>query len=57
MGDAAGQRRKLIVFSEHRDTLNFLEGEIVGYLGKPEAVAHIHGGTPREDARWSRPSS
>jgi SNF2 family DNA or RNA helicase len=50
MRDEAGRQRKLILFSEHRDTLNYLHGKIVGLLGNPEAVAIIHGGTPR-DAR------
>ena len=27
MFDSAGGRRKLIVFTEHRDTLNYLVGE------------------------------
>src|SRR5690606_36713419 len=32
-----GEPRKLIVFSEHRDTLNYLEGKIRTLLGRPDA--------------------
>jgi superfamily II DNA or RNA helicase len=46
-----GEPRKLIVFSEHRDTLNYLEGRIKTLLGKPEAVVSIHGGIRRDDRR------
>ncbi|MBM1143828.1 DUF3883 domain-containing protein [Alcanivorax sp. ZXX171] len=46
-----GTRRKLIIFTEHKDTLNYLVGRIGGMLGKPEAVITIHGGTNRDDRR------
>ena len=46
-----GEPRKLIVFTEHRDTLNYLEGKIRTLLGRPEAVVWIHGGVRREDRR------
>src|SRR5690554_7282950 len=46
-----GTRRKLIIFTEHKDTLNYLVGRIGGMLGKPEAVITIHGGTSRDDRR------
>jgi len=49
--DASGEARKLIVFSEHRDTVNYLEGRIRTLLGKPEAVVTIHGGIRREERR------
>src|SRR5262249_42260445 len=49
--DAAGRRRKLIIFSEHRDTLNYLRGKIAGVLGNPDAIVTIHGGTPRDERR------
>lgn len=48
MRDAAGNRRKLIVFTEHRDTLNYLKARIGGVLGDP-AVITIHGGVNRDD--------
>jgi superfamily II DNA or RNA helicase len=46
-----GRRRKLIVFTEHRDTLDYLTGRIRDLLGRPEAVVTIHGGTPRDERR------
>ena len=49
--DAAGRQRKLIVFSEHRDTLNYLHAKIAGVLGNPEAIVTIHGGTHRDERR------
>ncbi|MGH8933131.1 MAG: helicase-related protein [Egibacteraceae bacterium] len=51
MFDAHGHRRKLIIFSEHRDTLSYLVGKIQGLLGRAEAVVSIHGGVPREERR------
>ncbi len=47
----AGHRRKLIIFTEHKDTLNYLRGRITGLLGNPDAVIHIHGGVNRDDRR------
>jgi SNF2 family DNA or RNA helicase len=44
-------QRKLIIFTEHRDTLNYLADRIRGLLGKFEAVTMIHGGVHREDRR------
>ncbi|WP_233266803.1 helicase-related protein [Tomitella fengzijianii] len=44
---ADGAPRKLIVFTEHRDTLDHLATQIEGLLGRPDAVLTIHGGTPR----------
>jgi ERCC4-related helicase len=44
MMEAGGTRRKLIVFTEHRDTLNYLVEKLRTYLGKSEAVVAIHGG-------------
>ena len=49
--NAPGEPRKLIVFTEHRDTLNYLEGKIRTVLGRPGAVVSIHGGVRREDRR------
>jgi SNF2 family DNA or RNA helicase len=43
--------RKFIVFSEHRDTLNYLQQKIAGVLGTPEAIVTIHGGTQRDERR------
>ncbi len=51
-----GQRRKLVIFTEHRDTLQYLMNKISNLLGKPEAVIDIHGGLPR-DVRRDRQAS
>ena len=48
MFDAEGHRRKLVIFTEHRDTLNYLEERIRTMLGQVEAVVSIHGGLNRE---------
>ncbi len=45
------QRRKLIIFTEHRDTLNYLEQRISTVLGRPDAVLAIHGGVRRAERR------
>ena len=50
--DASGEeRRKLIVFTEHRDTLDYLSRRIGSLLGRPEAVKAIHGGVRRPQRR------
>lgn len=41
--------QKLVIFTEHRDTLNYLETRITTLLGRKEAVVVIHGGMGRED--------
>ena len=43
--------RKLIVFSEHKDTLDYVADRIASELGCPEAVVRIHGGVKRHDRR------
>ena len=42
---------KLIVFSEHKDTLEYVADRIAAELGRPEAVVRIHGGIKRHDRR------
>ncbi|MEI6415625.1 MAG: SNF2-related protein, partial [Pseudomonadota bacterium] len=51
MRHAGGHQRKLILFTEHRDTLNYLAIKIRGLIGHPESVAMIHGGVKREERR------
>lgn len=51
MHDAGGRMRKIIIFSEHRDTLNYLHEKIAGVLGGHEAIVVIHGGVHRDDRR------
>lgn len=49
MFDAQGHRRKLVIFTEHRDTLNYLTERLRSLLGVPEALVTIHGGMGREE--------
>jgi hypothetical protein len=42
-------RQKLVVFTEHRDTLNYMVQRISTLLGRVEAVVTIHGGMGREE--------
>jgi len=46
--------RKIIIFTEHRDTLTYLERKISTQLGRSDAVVTIHGGTPREKRKALR---
>lgn len=48
MFDSQGQRRKIIVFTEHRATLDYLVLRVRGIIGK-KAVATIHGGIKQEE--------
>jgi len=41
--------QKLVVFTEHRDTLSYLEKNVTTLLGRAEAVVVIHGGMGREE--------
>ena len=55
-GDVAPPRpspnQKIVIFTEHRDTLNYLYDNIANkLLGRSEAVEVIHGGMGREDRR------
>jgi superfamily II DNA or RNA helicase len=42
-------RQKLVVFTEHRDTLTYLTEGISSLLGRSEAVVTVHGGLGREE--------
>ena len=42
-------RQKLVIFTEHRDTLSYLHDRITSLLGRAESVVTIHGGVGRED--------
>jgi len=46
-----GMREKLIIFTEHRDTLRYLSDKIRSLLGDDEAVVNIHGGMLRDERR------
>lgn len=49
--DQTGRPRKLIIFTEHRDTLDYLNDRISTLIGRPDAVLAIHGGVRRQDRR------
>jgi SNF2 family DNA or RNA helicase len=42
-------RQKLVIFTEHRDTLNYLRDRITTLLGREDALVIIHGGIGREE--------
>jgi len=46
-----GMRKKLIIFTEHRDTLEYLARKIRSLLGSNDAVVAIHGGLSRDERR------
>lgn len=51
MFDNSRKRRKLIIFTEQRDTLNYLVERLGILLGNPDAIVCIHGQTPRDRRR------
>ncbi len=51
MLDADGRLHKIILFTEHRDTLNYLHAKIGGVLGNSAAIVTIHGGTHRDERK------
>ena len=51
MLDSHGNRRKLIIFTEPKDTLHYLTDKVRSRLGNPNAVDVIHGGVTREERR------
>jgi len=51
MFDSRGHRRKLIIFTEHRDTLNYLTERIRALLGRHESVVNIQGNMGREERK------
>ena len=46
-----GDRDKLIIFTEHRDTLHYLANKIRSLLFSEESVVTIHGGMLRDERR------
>ena len=46
---ASSPQQKLVLFTEHRDTLTYLNDRITTLLGRADAVVMIHGGMGRED--------
>ena len=51
MLDTDGNRRKLIIFTEPKDTLEYLLDKVAPGSGEPDAVDVIHGGVTREERR------
>jgi superfamily II DNA or RNA helicase len=51
MHDASGRQRKIIIFSEHRDTIRYLHDKICGVLGTSDAIVTIDGTTHRDERR------
>lgn len=45
--------RKLVIFTEHRDTLNYLTDRIGTLLGRSELIVTIHGSMGREERKRS----
>jgi superfamily II DNA or RNA helicase len=48
---ATQHQRKLVIFTEHRDTLNYLHNRIRVLLGNEDAVVTIHGSMSREERK------
>src|SRR5262249_23083467 len=48
--------QKLVLFTEHRDTLTYLDRQIGSLFGRPEAISIIHGGLGREERRAAQES-
>jgi superfamily II DNA or RNA helicase len=51
MRDGGQGLRKLVIFTEHRDTLNYLQERLTTLFGRQEALVCIHGGVQREERR------
>lgn len=51
LDQATGLRRKVLIFTEPKDTLEYLQQKIVARVGDPAAVVVIHGGVAREARR------
>lgn len=54
MRDSTGARRKVIIFTEHKDTLDDLVFRLTNHLGRDDSVITIHGGTKREDRKKAK---
>ena len=52
MQDEEGSKRKLIIFTEYRATLDYLQDRIGNLLGDPAKVVVIHGGVKRDERRY-----
>jgi SNF2 family DNA or RNA helicase len=52
----ASPSQKLVIFTEHRDTLSYLRQRMSTLLGRPEAIVCIHGGMGREERMTAQES-
>lgn len=43
------QGKKLVIFTEHTDSLRYLHDQMVTRVGRPEAIKVIHGGVGRQE--------
>ncbi len=46
---ASSSHQKLVIFTEHRDTLRYLQARIATWLGRENATVVIHGSVGREE--------
>jgi SNF2 family DNA or RNA helicase len=46
-----GSRRKLVIFTEHKDTLKYLEGQLRTSMGTSESIVTIYGGMMRQERK------
>jgi superfamily II DNA/RNA helicase len=51
LDQATGLRRKILIFTEPKDTLEYLEQKITARIGDAAAVVVVHGGIAREARR------
>jgi superfamily II DNA or RNA helicase/bifunctional DNA-binding transcriptional regulator/antitoxin component of YhaV-PrlF toxin-antitoxin module len=49
--DAAGAPHKLVIFTEYRDTLSYLQRKLTVLFGDDRPIVSIHGGIHRDDRR------
>ncbi|RMG72198.1 MAG: DUF3883 domain-containing protein [Chloroflexi bacterium] len=47
----AKRLRKLVIFTEHRDTLNYLRERLITFFGRDDFLVCIYGGMRREERR------
>ncbi|PJF35516.1 MAG: RNA helicase [Candidatus Thermofonsia Clade 1 bacterium] len=51
MRTAEGTLRKLVIFTEHRDTLNYLKERLDTLFGRDQGIVIIHGSLSRQERR------
>ena len=53
-GGEDGKIHKIIIFTEHKDTLRYLSEKIRSLIGREEAVVEIHGGKKRPERKLAQ---